>query len=127
MLQLLRGPQEVVRISLGRDLSRIRLLDEVLVALLLGKSNGILLGLEVNVRPLHEIARRLPSHQRVLPAVALSENIPVHPPPGSDLVAALGGRFRRLVNTAFGSVSGPCPTMQEREIEGSVIPDGPRL
>lgn len=57
MLQLLGGVQEVVRISLGSELARVGFLNKVLVALLLGKVNGILLGPEVDIRSLHKVTR----------------------------------------------------------------------
>lgn len=57
VLQLLCAPQEVVCVGLWNDLSLIWLLDEVFVALLLRKSDSILLGLEVDVCALHHICR----------------------------------------------------------------------
>ena len=57
MLQLLVRPQEVIRIRLRDDLSRIWLLNEVLVALLLCESDSILLRLEIDVCSLHEVCR----------------------------------------------------------------------
>lgn len=57
MLELLGRPEEVVGVSLGGDLARVRLLDVVLIALLLGKMNGGFLALEVDMSALHDIAR----------------------------------------------------------------------
>ena len=105
MLELLWCVKEVVGVGLGGDFSRVGLLNEVLVTLLLGKVNGVLLVLEVDVGALHEIGRRLPAHQRVLPSVALGEDIPVHSPalapPGSGLSCGLGLLVNsvKLVNT----------------------------
>lgn len=94
MLELAGAVEEVVGVSLGGELPGVRLLHEELVALLLSKVNGILLGLEAEMCALHVVTRRLPSHQRVLPAVALGKNIPVHAPivapPGSRLRGGLG-------------------------------------
>lgn len=95
MLELPRRVQEVVRISLRRELPLIGLLQEVLVPLLLGKEDGVLLGLEAQVRTLHVVARGLPAHKWVLPPVALGQDIPVHPPllglPVAGLRRGLGG------------------------------------
>lgn len=87
--------KEVVGISLGDEAALIRLLNEVFVSLLLGKSNGILLRVELDVGALHAIGGRLPSHQRVLPAVTPLQDIPVHAPvvrvPGTGLRSGLRG------------------------------------
>jgi hypothetical protein len=40
---------------------------------------------------LHEIRRTLPAHERVLPSVALGQNIPIHAPLVADPVAGLSG------------------------------------
>lgn len=80
MLQLSRTPLKVIRIRFGRNLALIRFLDKVLVALLLGEINGILATLEAEMGALHEIRTALPAHQRILPAVALGQDIPVHAP-----------------------------------------------
>lgn len=98
MLELLWCVKEVVGVDLGGKLSGVGLLDEVLVALLLGKVNGVVLAVEVHVSALHEIARRLPAHQRVLPSVALGENIPVHSPAGAPPVAGLSCGLGLLVD-----------------------------
>lgn len=99
VLQLLGRVQEVVGIRLGHNLALLRLLHKVLVALLLSERNRILLALEVDVRALHEIARRLPAHQRVLPPVALFQHVPVHPPFAAVPVARLRSRLCGLVNS----------------------------
>jgi len=95
VLELLVLEKEVVGISLRDEAALIRLLNKVLISLLLGKSNGILLRLELEARALHAIGGRLPSHQRVLPAVTLLQNIPVHAPvvrvPGTGLRSGLCG------------------------------------
>lgn len=100
VLQLLGRVQKVVGIRLGSELARVGLLNKVLVALLLSKVNGILLGLKVHVRSLHEVARRLPAHQRVLPSVALGKDIPVHAPVVSSPRSGLCCRLRLLEDSA---------------------------
>jgi len=106
MLQLLGGVKEVVRVGFGRELARVGLLNEVLVALLLGEVDGVLLGLEVDVSPLHEVGGRLPSHQRVLPSVTLRKNVPVHSPALPPEVAGLRRRLRFFVDSAGLSAEG---------------------
>ena len=95
MLELLRLVKEVVGIGLRHEPALIRLLHKVFVALLLGKSNSILLGLELEVGSLHAIRGRLPAHEGVLPSVALLQNVPVHAPvvsvPGTGLGSGLCG------------------------------------
>lgn len=91
-LQLLGAIQKVVGVRLGRKVALVRLLHKVLVPLLLGKLNGLLLGAEGQVRALHKVARRLPAHQLVFPAVALFEHVPVHAPEDAA-VGGLGGGF----------------------------------
>lgn len=94
MLELAGAKKEVVGVSLGGEFAGVGLLHEELVALLLSKVNGILLGLEAEMCALHVITRRLPPHQRVLPAMTLGKYIPVHTPivapPGSRLRGGLG-------------------------------------
>lgn len=89
VLQLLWAVHEVVGVCLGDDFALVGFLDEVLVALLVGKVDGVVLGLEVQVGALHVVGRRLPAHQRVLPAVTLAEDVPVHAPVVSVPVARL--------------------------------------
>lgn len=98
MLELPCRVQEVVGVGLGADLARVWLLYEVLVTLLLGERNGVLLAVEVDVGPLHEVARGLPTHQRVLPSVTLGEDVPVHAPVLSAEVAGLSRRLGLLVD-----------------------------
>lgn len=69
-----------VGIGLGGGLPLVGLLDKVLVALLVSKLDGILLGLELYPVAVHEVGRRLPAHERVLPSVALGKDVPVHQP-----------------------------------------------
>jgi hypothetical protein len=69
---------EEVGVRLRDKLALIRLLHKVLVALLVGEVDGILLGLELDPVAVHEVSRRLPAHQRILPSVALGEHVPVH-------------------------------------------------
>ena len=94
-LELAGGVEEVIGVGLGGEGAALGFLDEVLVPLLLGEGDGVLLGLELQLRPLHHVARRLPPHQRVLPPVALLQRVPVHPPvvraPGSGLCCWFGG------------------------------------
>jgi hypothetical protein len=80
LLQLSGNVREVVGVCLGNELANIRLLDEVLVALLVSKIDSILLGLELNAVAVHEVSRRGPTHERVLPTVALGKDVPVHEP-----------------------------------------------
>lgn len=98
MLEFSRRVQEVVGIRLGDKLSLVRLLHEVLVPLLLREADGILLGLEVQVRSLHVVPGGLPTHQLVLPPVALRQDVPVHPPLLALPVARLRGRLGLFVN-----------------------------
>lgn len=97
MLELFRRIEEVVRIRLGSKVSLVGLLDVVLVTLLLSKANGVLLGLEVDVGALHGVCGRLPADQRVLPAMTLAQNVPIHAPSGAAVGAGLGGGLCRLV------------------------------
>ena len=69
-----------VGIGLGGGLPLVGLLDKVLVALLFSKVDSVLLGLEIDAVAVHEVGRRLPAHERVLPSVALGEDVPVHQP-----------------------------------------------
>lgn len=95
LLQLLRTVHKLVCICLGNHLPLIWLLHEKLITLLVGKSNGILLGLEVEVCALHEIGTALPAHQRVFPSVTLTERVPIHTPvvrvPVAGLRCGFGG------------------------------------
>jgi hypothetical protein len=86
-IQLLLGPydlefsrdmSEEVGIRLGDELPLVRFLHKVLVTLLVGEVDGILLGFELYPVAVHEVGRRLPAHERVLPSVALGEHVPVH-------------------------------------------------
>ena len=98
VLQLVGRVEEVVCVGLWCELSRVGLLDKVLVALLLGEMDGILLGLEVDVCSLHEISRRLPSDQRVLPSVSLGQDVPIHSPALAPEVARLCSGLGLLVD-----------------------------
>lgn len=79
-LELLGLVSKQVGIGLGSGLPLVGLLDKVLVALLVSKLDGILLGLELYPVAVHEVGRRLPAHEWVLPSVALGEDVPVHQP-----------------------------------------------
>lgn len=98
VLQLVGRVEEVVRVGLGRDLAALGLLHEVLIALLVGEVDGILLGLEVELGALHHVGGRLPAHERVLPSVALGEDVPVHAPVVALPVAGLRGGLGLLVD-----------------------------
>lgn len=102
VLELPGGVEEVVGVGLGGEGALGGLLDEVLVALLLGEGDGVLLALELQLRPLHEVPRRLPPHQRVLPPVALAQHVPVHPPVVRPPGPGLRCRFAWLVDPVFG-------------------------
>ena len=99
MLELLGGVEEVVGVGLRGEGTVVGLLDEVLVTLLLGEGDGVLLGLKLDLGTLHQVARRLPSHQRVLPPVALLQHVPVHPPVVSAPGTGLRCGLRRLVDS----------------------------
>lgn len=122
MLELAGAVEKVVGVGLGGELASVGLLDKVLVALLVGKVDGVLLGLEAEVGALHKVGGRLPSHQRVLPAVALGEDIPVHAPvvssPGSGLCGGLG-LLEYSVFILASDMSGIDPE--------SILPDGTGL
>lgn len=94
MSELLGLVDEVVGIGLGHEAALVRLLDKVLVTLLLGKSDGVFLRLELQVGALHAIGRRLPAHEGVLPTVTPLQDIPIHAPvvlvPGTGLCCGLG-------------------------------------
>ena len=96
-LELSRFVSEEVGVRLGHKLPLVRLLHEIL-ALLVGKVDGVLLGLELYPVAVHEVGRRLPAHQRVLPAVALGEHVPVHQPSTGGPVAGLCGRLGGFVD-----------------------------
>ena len=100
MLELLRLVKEVVGIGLGNKTALVRLLNEVFVALLLGKGNGILFGFEGEVGSLHAIRRGLPAHERVLPTVSLLQDIPIHTPVVCVPGTGLGSRLRGAVDSA---------------------------
>lgn len=101
MLELPGRVQEVVGIGLRSELARVGFLDKVLIALLLSKVNSILLASEVDMGTLHEITRRLPSDQRVLPSMSLREDVPVHSPASAAPVARLSRRLGLLVNAVL--------------------------
>lgn len=95
---------EVVGVGLGNELAHIGLLDEVLVALLVGKVDSILLGLELESLAVHEVCRRGPAHKRVLPSVALGKDVPVHEPVFRCPVAGLCGGLCGLVDAVHVSI-----------------------
>jgi hypothetical protein len=77
-LELLGAVSEQVGIGLGDGLPLVGLLDKVLVALLISELDSVLLGFKLYPVAVHEVGRRLPAHERVLPSVALGQNVPVH-------------------------------------------------
>jgi hypothetical protein len=77
-LELLWAVSKQVGIGLGDGLPLVGLLDKVLVALLISELDSVLLGFELYPVAVHEVGRRLPAHERVLPSVALGQNVPVH-------------------------------------------------
>ena len=99
MFDLLGLVHEVVGVCLGNEFAFIGLLNKVFVSLLLRKQDGVLLRLEVNVSALHEITRGLPAHERVLPSVTFSENIPIHSPMMTVPSTRLGRGLRGLVDS----------------------------
>lgn len=54
-LELLGAVKELVGVSLGDNSPLVGLLDKEFVALLLGKVDGVVLGLEVQMCALHEV------------------------------------------------------------------------
>lgn len=80
VLELLVLVEEVVGVGLGHEAALIWLLDKILIALLVGKGDSILLGLERQIGSLHSVRRGLPAHERVLPPVTPLQDIPVHAP-----------------------------------------------
>lgn len=99
MLEFVEGVREVVGIRLGVDSALVRFLDVVFIALLLREADRVLFGPEVHVGALHGVRRRLPSHQGVLPAMALREHVPIHPPVVGMPGAGLGGGLRLAVDS----------------------------
>lgn len=77
-LQLLRNMHKVIRIILGHEFSLVGFLDIVLIALFVGEIDSVLLAVELDTLALHEIGAGLPAHERVLPAVAFGEGVPIH-------------------------------------------------
>lgn len=102
MLQLRpRLMQEHIRIRLGHEPPLIRLLHVPLIALFFRKRHRIVSCLELKLRALHEVAGRLPAHERVLPAVAFAQYIPVHAPGVGAPGARLGGGLDGFVDSAY--------------------------
>ena len=57
VLQLLWAVHEVVGVSLGDDSALVGLLNKVFVTLLVGKVDGVLLGLELDPLSIHKVGR----------------------------------------------------------------------
>lgn len=125
VLELLRLMKEVVCISFGNKPTLIRLLNKVFIALFLSKGNGILLRLELQMGALHVVCRRLPTHQRVLPPVALLQDVPVHTPVVFVPGARLSGRLCGPVDSADTQGKWMCPEDQYSSTEN--IPDSAGL
>lgn len=123
LLQLARAVDELGGVSLRDDLALVGLLNEVLVALLVGEVDGVLLGLEVEAGALHVVCAGLPAHERVLPSVTLGQHVPIHTPLVAVPVAGLGGGLCGAVNAGLWSVSGRFKSARER----SCVPDGSGL
>lgn len=101
LLQLARAVHELGSVGLGHTLALVGLLHEVLVALLVRKVDRVLLGVEVEASALHGVGGRLPAHERVLPSVALGEDVPVDAPLVSVPVARLSGGLCGAVDAGF--------------------------
>lgn len=69
-LELLGTVNELVRVRLRYDRSLIRLLHKILIPLLICEPNGVFFRLEPYSLALHEVSRRLPAYQRVLPSMS---------------------------------------------------------
>ena len=118
MLQPRRTMHKVIRVCLGDDPSLIRLLHKILVPLLIRKVHCRFLTLKVQMCALHEVGRRLPAHERILPSMAFGKYIPVHAPVVPMPVAGLGCGFGRAVDPRW-EVSG---TLEE--VGRKVMPRG---
>jgi hypothetical protein len=92
--------RKVIRIRLGHKLALIRLLNIILIALLIGEIDSVFLALKRDALAVHEVRARLPAYERVLPAVALGEGVPVHEPVGRVPIAGLGCGFGWAVDTS---------------------------
>lgn len=92
--------QEVIGVGFGRKSPLVWLLDKVLVALLFGKVDSLLLGIELELGALHKITGGLPAHQRIFPSVSLAQDVPIHSPVMTAPLAGLCGRFGWLIDAA---------------------------
>lgn len=110
-LDMLQWPglmHKVIRIRLRHHLPLLWLLHVVLIPLLLSEHDCFVLGSEFQVGALHEVARGLPAHQRVLPSVAFGQRVPVQPPVFLHPGAGLGGWFGGSVDSVAGVSSAMC-------------------
>lgn len=89
VLQGSLGVNKVGRVILLSEMSLLGFLNVVKVSLTLGKSDSSILGVKLNLCGLHEIRRRLKTHQVVLPSVTTAQNIPVYFPHIPIVVATL--------------------------------------
>jgi hypothetical protein len=104
LLQLAGAVNELGSVRLGHTLALVGLLHKVLVALLVGKVDRVLLGVEVKTGALHGVCGGLPAHERVLPSVALGKDVPVETPLVTVPVAGLSGGLCGAVDAVFWSV-----------------------
>jgi hypothetical protein len=104
LLQLAGTVNELGGVRFGHALALVGLLHKVLVALLVGKVDRVLLGVEVKTGALHGVCAGLPAHERVLPSVALGQDVPVHAPLVTVPVAGLGGGLCGAVDAVVLSV-----------------------
>lgn len=93
--------REIVGIGFGYELALIWFLHEILIALLVGKVNSIFLALELYAMAIHKVGGRLPTHEWILPSVALGKDIPVHQPVRSVPVARLRCRLSGTIYAAL--------------------------
>lgn len=91
LLQLAWAVNKLSSICLWYPSSLIRLLYIVLVTLLIREQDCGFLAVEPHVGALHNITRRLPAHQRILPTMSLLQNVPVHAPSVAVPCAGLCG------------------------------------
>jgi hypothetical protein len=123
LLQLAGAVSELRSVRLEHTLSLVGLLDEILVALLVGKVDRVFLGVEVQAGALHVVCAGLPAHERVLPPVALGQHIPVDAPLVTVPVAGLGGGLCGAVDAELLSVL----ATRDRANGLSHVPNSPGL
>lgn len=109
VFQFFGGVHEVISICLWDHPPLVGLLHEVFVALFLREMDRVLFGLEIQMRSLQKVRGRFPSHQGILPSMALLKDIPIHPPMMSVPISRLCRGFcgavypgKASVNDTFG-------------------------